>query len=349
MNDKTSVLIVDDSGFMVREIHKILESDPSVEVVGTARNGEECLSKIKELHPDVITLDVDMPVMDGLRAVRHIMIESPVPVVMLSSLAMHGDITFEALRLGVVDFLPKPSGAVSRDIHDARNQIIDRVKIATSVTMENIKRVKLNVRDATDELAERYAYQSLDYLIAIGTSLGGPNTIIRLMSKLSPALPAAAVIAQEISPKILPAFAEKFAEHSSWRVEAAEEGRLLEQGVCYISSIQQPLVIGQNFDGQPCLVHAEQVNQPLNELFTSAAQVYKQNAVGVLLTGIGDDGSEGFADIRANSGVTIAQSTNTCVYPNLTRCAIENGVADYVVDESALAKQIVELVDQSIN
>ena len=120
MADKIRVLIVDDAAFMVKALTEMLNSDPLIEVVGGAKNGLDALNKIKQLKPDVITLDVDMPVMNGIQAVRHIMIECQVPIIMLSSLYNHGEITFEALRLGVVDFLPKPSGAISKDIHDER-------------------------------------------------------------------------------------------------------------------------------------------------------------------------------------------------------------------------------------
>ena len=343
VGDKIKVLIVDDATFMVKAIREILESDPDIEVVGSAKNGLECLKMIKELRPDVITLDVDMPVMDGIKTVRHIMIESPVPVVMLSSLSEHGDITFEAIRLGVVDFLPKPSGAISHDIHDVRQQIIDRVKIATAVTMKNIHRVKLSEQDSQDEL-DRYGYHALEYIVTIGTTLGGPNTVINMMSRLPAALPATMVVIQEIAPKIVPAFAKQFAEQTSWRVEAAEPGKVLEQGVCYICSNEEPLVVERNSDNEVCLTENGNKEQPLNELFASASNVFGTNTIGVLLTGIGNDGTVGFSKIRENSGITIAQSTNTCVYPNLTQCAIETGKVDYVVDGNAIASQIESVV-----
>ena len=344
MGDKIKVLIVDDATFMVKAIREILESDPEIEVVGTAKNGLECLKMINELRPDVITLDVDMPVMDGIKTVRHIMIESPVPVVMLSSLSEHGDITFEAIRLGVVDFLPKPSGAISHDIHDVRQQIIDRVKIATSVTMKNIHRVKLNTQSSSDELNDRYGYHALEYIVTIGTTLGGPNTVIDMMSRLPSALPATMVVIQEISPKIVPEFAKRFADRTSWRVEAAEPGKVLEQGVCYICSNEKPLVVERNANNEACLAESGNKEQPLNDLFSSASKVFGTNTIGVLLTGIGDDGTVGFSTIRENSGVTIAQSTKTCVYPNLTQCAIETGKVDYVVDGNVIASQIESVV-----
>ena len=342
--DKIKVLIVDDATFMVKAIREILESDPEIEVVGSAKNGLECLKMIKTLRPDVVTLDVDMPVMDGIKTVRHIMIESPVPIVMLSSLSEHGDITFEAIRLGVVDFLPKPSGAISHNIHDVRQQIIDRVKIATAVTMRNVRRVKLGVQNNQDKLYDRYGYQALDYIVTIGTTLGGPNTVINMMSRLPPVLPATMVVIQEIDPKIVPAFAKQFAEQTAWRVEAAEPDKVLEQGVCYICSNETPLVVERNADNEVCLTENGDKKQPLNELFSSASNVFGTNTIGVLLTGIGDDGTAGFSKIRQNSGITIAQSTNTCVYPNLTQCAIETGEVDYVVDGNAIASQIETVV-----
>jgi len=343
VSEKIKVLIVDDATFMVKAIREILESDDEIEVVGTAKNGLEALKLIKELRPDVITLDVDMPVMDGLKTVRHIMIESQVPVVMLSSLSEHGDITFEAIRLGVVDFLPKPSGAISQDIHDVRQQVIDRVKIAASVTMENIHRVKLNGSNEKDEL-ERYGYQEMDYIVTIGTTLGGPNTVINLMSMLPSVLPVTIVVIQEIAPKILPDFARQFAEQTPWRVEAGEVDKELEQGVCYICSNEMPMIVERNSKNKICLVEKSGQEQPLNALFSSASSIFGANTIGVLLTGIGDDGTDGFSKIRDNAGVTIAQSTDTCVYPNLTQCAIENGNVDYVVDADELATKIKSVV-----
>ncbi|MDH5764443.1 MAG: response regulator [Gammaproteobacteria bacterium] len=347
MADKIKVLIVDDASFMVKALSEMLGSDPEIEVVGIAKNGQEGLERIKELKPDVITLDVDMPVMDGIRTVRHIMIESPVPIVMLSSLFNHGEITFEALRLGVVDFMPKPSGAISKDIHEERNKIIDRVKIASDEDIEKVRRVRVCKLDARDRLSERYEYKQLDYLIAVGTTLGGPNTIINLMSQLSPDLPAAVVVVQEISQKILPAFVEKFNEFTPWRVEVGIEGAVIEQGVCYMCAYNAPLIVINNQNNEFCLAKGANPDEPLNDLFSSAAEAFSENAIGVLLTGIGSDGSKGFMNIKEKSGTTIAQSMETCVYPNLTSVAIENGVVDTVTDANQLSKQIEAMIKTS--
>ena len=347
MNNKIKVLIVDDATFMVKALRDILDSDHDIEVVGSARNGKDAVEKIKKLRPDVITLDVDMPVMDGIQAVRHIMIECPVPIVMLSSLFAHGDITFEALRLGVVDFLPKPSGAISKDIHSQRAELVDRVKLAASIKLHNVQRVKLRKVDAQDDITSRYQYQSLDYLITIGTTLGGPGSIIRLLSSLPQDVPAAVVATQDIEPKIIPEFVNEFDQYSSWKIEAGNRETVLQQGVCYICSTREPVSVSVNEQNEPVLMPVVGAPSPLNTLFTSAAEVFENHTVGMLMTGHGSDGKEGFAEIQRHGGVTLAQETQTCVYPNLTQCAIEGGVVDKVVSISDLSSQLIEAVMQS--
>ncbi|RLA46382.1 MAG: hypothetical protein DRR06_05170 [Gammaproteobacteria bacterium] len=347
MSDKIRVLIVDDASFMVRALTDILKSDSGIEVVGSANNGQEALKQIKQLKPDVVTLDVDMPIMDGISAVRHIMINEPVPIVMLSSLFDHGEITFEALRLGVVDFLPKPSGAISRDIHEQSHKIIERVKIAASERIENVRRVKLNKVDARDHLSERYGYRDLDHVITMGTTLGGPNTVIRLMSQLSPQLPAAVVVIQEIAPNILPAFVNEFGKYTLWKVEAGTDGKILEPGCCYICSYSEPMTIQINQSQESVLRLNPDAVKPLDALFSSASQAFEQNTIGVLLTGVGVEGERGFHEIKTRAGTTIAQNTDTCVYPNLTQCAIESGVVDMVGDVTELSMQIEKAIGSS--
>jgi two-component system chemotaxis response regulator CheB len=344
MEEKIKVLVVDDAAFMRRAVAEILTSDPRVEVIDTARDGLDGLQKIKHLRPDVITLDIDMPRMDGLAAIRHIMIESPVPIVVLSSLAHDGAITFEALRLGVVDFVPKPSGAISADIGKARNQLIDRIKMASSVNLENIRRVRLNPCHPSDCLSARYGFRSLDYLLTVGTTLSGPNTIIRLVSQLAPDLPAAIVAVQEISPNILPAFVQKFDEHVPWKVCMAQDGMLLEPGTCYVNSSEKSLSFGLDAVGRHVIKLDKSIPQPLNLLFSSAAEAFNQLAIGILLSGLGQDGADGLARIREARGVAIAQNTETCVYPNLTEHAIRRGAVDAVLSEADIPQAVCSLM-----
>ncbi len=340
---KIKVLIVDDAAFMRKAILNMLESDPMIEVVGTAANGQEGLEQIARLKPDVVTLDIDMPIMDGITSIRHIMIKSPVPVVVLSSLFSDGAITFDALRLGVVDFIPKPSGAVSTDIDRSRQQLIDRIKLASEVNLENVRRVRLPCWESRDEL-ERYGYRPLNYLLALGTTLSGPNTIIRLLANLPPTLPAAVVVVVEMAPEILKAFVERFDMLVPWEVCPARDGMRLEAGVCYISSCRRSVKVRKQVDGVAALQEITDSSEPLNQLFTSAAEVFRQNTVGILLTGIGIDGAEGLARIQENSGITMAQDTQTCVYPNLTDNAIKQGAVSKILDESELPQAIITIM-----
>jgi two-component system chemotaxis response regulator CheB len=348
MSKKYKVVVIDDASFMTKAISEILETDPDIEVIGTAKNGLEGLKKVKELRPDVITLDMDMPVMNGIQAIRHIMIEAPLPIVVLSSLFSDGSVTFDALRLGVVDFVAKPSGAISQDIHSSKQQIINRVKLADSVQLDTIRRIHVSMRDSRASLSERYGFHSLDYIIAIGTSLTGPNTFIQLLTKLSPGLPAAVVVVLEISPKVLPSFVEKFNDFSPWKIEIAKEGTVLEQGVSYIHSNLSSLVVGINEDGNPCLHLGDPVENPLDIFFSSAATVFKNQTVGVLLSGYGYDGAEGLARIKEKSGTTIAQSVETCVYPNLTDHAIKQNVVDRIVPQGKLVEAIESIIGKAI-
>jgi two-component system chemotaxis response regulator CheB len=336
MNEPIKALIVDDALFMRKAISEILESDQRLQVVGTARDGLDGLEKIKALKPDVITLDIDMPRMDGLAAIRHMMIESPVPVVVLSSLFSDGAVTFEALRLGVVDFVPKPSGAISEDMDKSRRQIIDRVKIASHVNFENIRRVRIGAQGDEAGVAQEQQANPPTHVIALGTSLSGPNTVIRLLTRLSPLLPASIVVVQEIAPQILPAFVERFNQHASWRIEMAQDGQVLQQGTCYISSNEKALRIVKSDEDLPCLELSGPVEQPLNLLFDSASKCFHEHTIGVMLTGVGDDGAEGFSQIQKSNGTTIAQDMQCCVYPNLTQNAIEKGTVSTVVEEQHL-------------
>jgi two-component system chemotaxis response regulator CheB len=342
--EEIKVLVVDDAAFMRKAIVDVLATDSQLSIVGTARNGQEGLDLIRALKPDVVTLDIDMPIMDGLTSIRHIMIESPVPIVVLSSLFSDGAITFDALRLGVVDFIPKPSGAVSTDIDQSRQQLIDRIKLASAVNLDNIRRVRLKRWDRQAHFSDLYGYHPLEYLLTLGTTLSGPNTVIRMLANLPPTLPAAVVAVQEISPKIIGAFVEQFDAAVPWRIREATDGMPIEQGTCYISSYQNAVRIGTNAEGTPCLQAVGAAEVPLDMLFSSAADVFQQNTVGVLLTGIGNDGAEGFSQIRKCAGVTLAQDTQCCVYPNLTHNAIRRGTVDIVLDEIELPRAITSIM-----
>jgi two-component system chemotaxis response regulator CheB len=344
MTVPVKVLVVDDSYFMRRVIREILEGDSQIKVVGTSSNGEDCLKKIKLLQPDVVTLDIDMPGMSGMSVIRHIMIQSPVPIVVLSSLFCYGDVTFEALQLGVVDFVPKPSGMIYEYRGRLHNMIIDRVKNASSVNLNNVRRANIKQKQGDRQEATRTGSTDLKKVITLGAGLSGANSVIRLAAQLSPTLPCAMVALLEIAPQVLPAFVEKFNQCVPWRIVLAEDGQRVEPGVCYIGSYQHAVRVALDRQGVPCIKKKKTVADPLDTLFKSSAEIFTSNTIGVLLNGLGGDGASGFLSIKAHNGATIALQTNCCVFPNLAQNAIAHGAVTQVVEESQLHKAIEKLM-----
>ncbi|PID76757.1 MAG: hypothetical protein CSB24_04860 [Deltaproteobacteria bacterium] len=343
MEDKIRVLVVDDAGVMRRAVSDILNSDPMIEVVGDAKNGLLGLEKAKELKPDVITLDMDMPVMNGISTTRHVMIKCQIPIVVLSSLFTDGAVTFEALRLGVVDFVPKPSGAVSRDLNEGRERIIERVKMAASVNVDNIRRAKLPIF-AADEAGAAGGGAAPEALVLMGTNLCGPNTVIRTMAHMMRMPQTSIIVIQSISNKILPSFVEEFDKFVSWRIKALQEDTIIEPGVCYIGSNENSLVLDHIGDEKYAVMVGEAVDKPIDMLYNSAAESFDGFIAGVLLGGIGDDGAMGLANIREYGGVTMAHDNHYCVFPNLTENAIQQQVVDRVVNDHAIPGAILETV-----
>ena len=346
--EKLKVVIVDDAAFMRKALAQILGGDPEIEVVDAVKNGLEALQVIKAKRPDVITLDMDMPIMDGLTAIRHLMIEAPLPIVVLSSLVQDGSVIFEALRLGVVDFIPKPSGAISLNIHGEKKKIIDRVKMAYSVKLHNLRRVRLSPQQGKSGICKAAnSLPSPEYLITLGTSISGSNTLIRLISQLSPAMPATVVAVQEISPKILSSFVRALNQFVPWTVEEGRDGVLLNQGTFYICSNENSIRIEKTGSGVACLRVNGADPQPLNLLFATAADVFRQKALGVLLTGLGNDGVEGFARIRQKGGMTIGEDTDCCVHPHLVGNALRHGVVDFILHEKEIPGVIHSVLTSS--
>jgi two-component system chemotaxis response regulator CheB len=340
MEEKIKVLIVDDANVMRKAVADILTSDPMIEIVGTAENGLIGLQKAQNLEPDVITLDMDMPVMNGISAIRHIMIKCQIPVVALSSLFADGSVTFEALRLGVVDFVPKPSGAVSRDIESDKEKIIDRVKLAAAVKVSNIHRARLHNRNSGNGDRNLRDTSPLESLIIVGTNLCGPNTIIQMMANLDPDLPTSVIAIQEISPSILPTFAQQFDRHVPWTIKSVQEDTIIETGTCYLGSNETSLSLTTTSEGETQILVGEAVDRPIDLLYSTAAEAFHGSIVGVLLGGIGDDGAEGLGRIQQHGGTSLVKDTHYCVFPNLTENAIRSGVVDQLVSDGELPAAI---------
>jgi len=349
---KVKVLVVDDSAFMRKAIRQILESDPMIEVVGIARNGEDALEKLEEVNPDVVTLDINMPVMDGLTCLRRIMSIHPLPVVMISSLTQEGAYeTFRALELGAVDFIPKLSGTISLDIGRQKDEIIYKVKAAASVKIDRKIPFKplLKKPKPSFKKVERKGVVS-GKAVVIGVSTGGPQTLMKIVPYLPKDLPAAVLIVQHMPPNFTRAFAERLNNASELEIKEAEAGDVVEDGRGYLAPGDYHMTVVKRALGKGAIIRLSK--EPSNTLhrpsvdvtMSSVAEVYGENTVGVILTGMGSDGAEAMVKVKEKGGKTIAQDETSSIIFGMPKAAIEKGCVDKVVNLSGMARAIVEAV-----
>ncbi len=338
---KIRVLIVDDADFMRKALTRILEADPEIEIVGYGKTGREGIEAIKKLRPDVVTLDIDMPEMDGITALKHIMIKYPTPVVVVSALTHQGQITFESLRLGVIDFLPKPSGSVSRDMDLQKEDLIRKIKIASAVDIEKVRRARIKIF----KRKRKGRVWSKKGILVIGTSLGGPNNIIRLISKLPEGFPFPIIVTQDISPLILESFVEKFNSVSPIRIRKAEDGMWLEASTAYINSLDRAVTFEKNGDDVILRVSSAEGNS-IDEMMISAAEVMGSGTVGFLFAGVADDGVRGLRKINDMGGETFLENGNNYFLPESRKESLKGGYAKSVQINEDTVSMIIDLIGE---
>jgi two-component system chemotaxis response regulator CheB len=333
------ILIVDDSAFMRLTLQRRLAAEPGLEVVGTAGDGHEAVAQARALRPDVITMDVEMPGLDGLGALAQIMAEQPTPVIMASSLTREGtETTVRALTLGAVDFVTKPSqmgnmqqmaaelAAKIRQAADARVR-----RVAATVRPSAGPRPKMPVRPIG----------ATDTILAIGASTGGPGSLRQLMADLPADLNAAAVIVQHMPPGFTRSLAERLNEVSAWTVKEAAGGDRMLCGQALLAPGGFHLVLGRA--GEAILSQDPPVNNvrpAVDVTMRSLVEIYKGKVLGVVLTGMGRDGTEGAVLIRQAGGRVIAEAESTCAVYGMPRAVVEAGAADYVAPLPEIAMLI---------
>jgi two-component system, chemotaxis family, protein-glutamate methylesterase/glutaminase len=340
MSEKIRVLVVDDSALMRKLISQVLQRDPSIEVVGTAMDGEVGLRKLDELRPHVVTLDLDMPRMDGLEMLRQITRKHRVPVILVSAQTERGaSVTLKALALGAFDFVTKPPEAASGRMDQIAAELALKIKVAAGsgapkmiITVPPLKQ-KEQRRTAMPNWPSR--------IVAIGISTGGPNALQYLFSQLPQDFPGCILVVQHMPEGFTEMFARRLDECSAIEVKEAQSGDLLLAGRALVCPGNRHLKVRRMEHGNVAiLVDQPRVNghrPSANVLFHSVAQEFGSNAVGVLMTGMGDDGADGLGAIQAAGGLTIAQSPDTCIVDSMPRSAIERGFAARVVSLSSLS------------
>lgn len=348
------VLVVDDSAFMRHTISKHLEPIPDIAVVGTARNGRDALAKAPDLEPDVITLDVEMPHMDGLTALRHIMRECPTPVVMLSSLTQRGArTTIEALMRGAVDFVPKP--ASSTNIRSVIDELVVKVKTAASCAdvpgsagAEEQRGTEAGGPESRRTPPRKVGprpFRSGDPVVVIGTSTGGPRALQEVLSDLPADLPMAVVVVQHMPPGFTQSLAQRLNKTSSLMIQEAADGDRLARGLALLARGDYHLRLRSA--KQVSVDHGARRNHlrpAVDVTMESVAEYHGASVIGVVLTGMGSDGTEGASRIRAAGGRVIAEHESTSVVYGMPRSVAEAGLADWVVPLPEVAPMIKELV-----
>ena len=368
------VLVVDDSAFTRKVVSDMLGSDPDITVVDIARDGRAAVEKARALQPDVITMDVEMPVMDGLTALRTIMSERPVPVVMLSALTQEGAaITIQALELGAVDFVAKPSHSMTVGLGEIRDQLVAKVKLAArarvraprvarpgggkvggdalpgggghgrSVPSETASSGRLVGRESRKASPGKES----DIAVVIGSSTGGPSALNQVLPALPGDIRAGILVVQHMPPGFTRSLAARLDEASAIAVKEAEAGDRLADGVALVAPGGHHMSVIR--DGEVVLTTdppRNGVRPSVDTTMESAARVYGDRLVGVVLTGMGRDGAAGMAAIKAAGGRTIAEHESTCVIYGMPKAVIEQGLADVVVPIHEVAEAIVEQVQK---
>lgn len=340
---KIRVLVVDDSAFMRKVISDILSTDSGILVVGTARNGQDAIKKVEEYEPDVVTMDIEMPVMDGIEALRILMEKHPLPIVMISSLTQEGtEATIRALEWGAVDFIAKPSGPISLDIHKVKEKVITRVKAAAKAKPKwAAKSLPINRPNHLLSQSKAPIHPSslnrIPHLITIGVSTGGPNALKSVLEVLPRDFPAAIFIVQHMPAKFTKSLSERLDSLSAITVVEAENGMHVKAGYAYIAPGNFHMEVAPSPGGnwrillnqrEPVAGHRPSVDV----LFESVSKLKHPSKFVVILTGMGHDGTKGL-DMMKKTGCVeaIAEDESSCVIYGMPKSAILSGNVDRIL------------------
>ena len=342
------VLIVDDSALIRTVIRDILESDGEIKVVGIARNGKEALEKIPILNPDVITLDVEMPIMNGILTLEEIIDKHNIPVIMLSSLTIEGaELTLKALEIGAVDFIAKPKNIFDVGSDYVKRDLIEKVKVVSKSKNVNSYEAYLGNRKIQKKLiiASKFSDNNYKNIVAIGTSTGGPRALQQIIPKMPSNLNATLVVVQHMPKGFTKSLANRLNTLSEIEVKEGEDGEVLKRGFCYIapgdfhmSIVQENSICKIKLDKSPPV---SGLRPTVDALMESVSKIFNLNKIGVILTGMGSDGAIGIKEIKNHNGYTIAEDETTCVVFGMPKSAINSGCIDKVLPINKIADEII--------
>ncbi|MDD3718252.1 MAG: chemotaxis response regulator protein-glutamate methylesterase [Actinomycetota bacterium] len=347
MPQRIRVLIVDDSALVRKLLRDVITGDPHMEVIGTASNGVEAIRAVAELEPDVVTMDINMPEMDGITALEYIMRKHPLPVVMLSALAQKGAAaTLKALELGAVDFITKPSHYPSA-VKELREEVLLKIRTA-SQARSHITRKHARGRPGK-KIAVPGTMSAGEKLVVIGSSAGGPKALAEIMPRFPVDTPAAIIIVQHMPGVFTRSFAGRLNSVSALAVKEAEENEKLQKGSVLIAPGDKDLVVVSDGGGAGRIElmdsqHRVGASPHIDTAMVTAAEVYGDKAIGVIMTGMGSDGAAGMERIKKSKGHTVAQDEESCLVFGMPKVAIKRGCVDWVVSLDLIPEKIMELL-----
>ncbi len=367
------VLVVDDSAFMRKVISDLFNGEADFEVVDVARNGAEAVEKVLQYSPDVVTMDVEMPVLDGLSALEKIMAVKPTPVIMVSSLTKAGaDETIKALSLGAVDFVAKSAGAISR-IDDISKELLQKCRAVKGVSMNRLQMQPVVpvqpvkpapqagpvIKPAVGILSQpSWAKPSVafekqdeirgvsDWIVAIGTSTGGPRALQEVLTRLPGHLPCPTIVVQHMPPGFTRSLAERLNSLCALTVKEAEDNEKLVAGTVFVAPGDYHMTVRKDGSGAYVKLNKEPaiggLRPAVDPMMASVSENFGAKTVGVILTGMGHDGAKGMQAIKRLKGLTIAEDQSTSVVFGMPKAAIEAGVVDNILPLPQVADGIVQ-------
>ena len=342
MNSIARVLVVDDSAYVRKVVTQMLSRSPFLEVVATARDGREALETAADVRPDVITCDLNMPEMDGVAFVHAQMARRPVPIVIISIVNGAGEQVLAALDAGAIDFLQKPTALASDRLLDVADELVEKVKAAAAAPMRGERRI--HPPAAPLVLPTRTGTRAFD-IVVVGVSTGGPQALKVVMPQLPADLPVPVAVVLHMPPGYTELYAAKLGEATALKVKEAAEGDEVAPGVVLLAPGGRHLTFRR--DGGRLLCHLDMrpldtLHRPsVDVLFQSAAEAYGERALGVVMTGMGSDGREGAAWIKARGGRILTEAEESCVVYGMPRSVVDAGLSDDAVPLHGMAEAIL--------
>lgn len=357
MKNKIQVLVVDDSAFMRKSLSLMLESDDEIEVVATANDGVEGFEKAKSLRPDIITLDIEMPRMDGLATLKKIMAECPTSVLMVSSLTTEGaEATLKALEYGAVDFIPKELSFVNVNIIKIKEDLIHKVKeiVKQRSLKSRLERLRKLSGGAKPAAEKTFAYKAMPTgvfrAIALGISTGGPFSLQKILPKLSKSINCPVFIVQHMPPKFTKSLAERLNSMCQLEVKEAENNEAVRPGVIYIAPGGFHMKVKKNLQNVIQIDIAEEPSNTLHRpsvdvMMGSVVDMYGKNTLGIIMTGMGKDGYEAVIELKKTGGFCIAQDEESCVVYGMPKAVNDAGLSDIILPLEQIPEQINKAFD----